>query len=46
MKEVYKIDKQMVLEKCGTADRSPAAVTIEERIGCMDTSVGNGAGLW
>ena len=23
----------MVLEKCGTADRSPAAVTVEERIG-------------
>jgi len=31
--EVYKIDKQRALEKCGTADRSPAAVTIEERIG-------------
>lgn len=28
---VYQTDKQMVLEKCGTADRSPAAVTIEER---------------
>ena len=31
--EVYKIGKQMALEKFGTADRSPAAVTIEERIG-------------
>ena len=31
--EVYKIDKQRALEKCDTADRSPAAVTIEERIG-------------
>ena len=32
-KEVYKIDRQIVLEKCGTADCTPAAVTIEERIG-------------
>ena len=31
--EVYKIDRQIVLEKCGTADCTPAAVTIEERIG-------------
>ena len=30
--EVYKIDKEMMLE-CGTADRSPAAVTIDKRIG-------------
>ena len=33
IKKVYKIDKQMVLEKRSTADRSLAAVTIEERIG-------------
>ena len=32
-KKVYKIDRQIVLEKCGTADCTPAAVTIEERIG-------------
>ena len=32
-KEVHKIDKRIVLEKCGTSDHSPAAVTIEERIG-------------
>jgi len=30
---VHKRDKEMVLEKCATADRSPAAVKIEERIG-------------
>ena len=31
--EVHKRDKEMVLEKCATADQSPAAVKIEERIG-------------
>ena len=30
--EAYKIDREMVLE-CGIADRSPAAVTIDKRIG-------------
>ena len=32
-REVHKRGKEMVLEKCATADRSPAAVKIEERIG-------------
>ena len=33
--KVYKIDKQMVLEKCGTAYRSLAVVTTDDRIGCI-----------
>ena len=33
IKEVYKIDKWIVLEKCGTGDHSPAVVTIKKEIG-------------
>ena len=32
-REVHRRGKEMVLEKCAMADRSPAAVKIEERIG-------------
>ena len=32
-REVHKRDKEMVLEKCVTADQSLAAVKIGERIG-------------
>ena len=32
-REVHKRDKEMVLEKCATSDRSLAAMKIEERIG-------------
>ena len=32
-KKVYKINRQIVLEKFGTADCTPVSVTIEERIG-------------
>ena len=32
-RKVHQRDKEMVLKKCATADRSPAAVKIEEIIG-------------
>ena len=38
-REVHKRDKEMVLEKCATADWSLAAVKIEERIILLGASL-------